>query len=227
MKMVAAPAPSPSEAKMQPAPVLSPQVPAQPVPTPTASVASVQFRTIEEGGKPPLKCRVMVTWRTPEGHKASQLQAVDSGEILTIVESTPLDGTAANHGKVTATLYHWGHNTSAPAGVPTPPLPSFAKAMPTGAPIDAVQPKAKDVAKAPEPAKVSDLAKTNSMAKASDTSNKVAWKPAETDRTADSQTAAEVAKAMDMFKAPAAGKANNSPQPAALPMAADTTKAPV
>jgi hypothetical protein len=237
--------PSLSEVKMQAAPAPSPPLAAQPAPSAPAQTASSPFRTIEEAGKPPLKCQVMVSWRTPEGHKASQLQAVDSGEILTIVESGPTDGTAANHGKVTATLYHWGHNTSAPAGVPTPPLPSFAKAMPSGAPVDASLAKAKDIAKAPEPAKSIDLAKTNdgtkataaikapetvkttTVAKASEVSKtKDTWKPAEADKVAESRTAAEVAKAMEMFKAPESAKAISPPKSQALPIAANTVKTP-
>ena len=61
-------------------------------------------------------------WRTPEGLSASQLQAITTGEYLTIVESGDVStsGGPANNSKVPAQLYHWGASKSPPPGVPVP-----------------------------------------------------------------------------------------------------------
>jgi hypothetical protein len=101
-----------------------------PPPPVAAQPSSVQYRTVEEPGKPSLKCRVMVTWQMPDGSKASQLQAVESGQIMTIVESGHNGGAAGQQSRVTATLYHWGHNQTAPKGVPTPPPSALVAAAP-------------------------------------------------------------------------------------------------
>jgi hypothetical protein len=91
----------------------TPSVPAMP--------AVVQYRTIQEAGKPALKCQVMAEWKTPDGVKASQLKAMDSGEIITIVQTGPVEGSASGAKAMTTKIYHWGKNTTPPAGVPLPP----------------------------------------------------------------------------------------------------------
>ena len=83
-----------------------------------ATKAPEEFRTIQEAGKPAQKCRVMARWQTPEGSPACQMQAIETGEILTIVEIGPASGGAKS---VATRIYHWGKNTTPPAGVPVPP----------------------------------------------------------------------------------------------------------
>jgi len=117
--------PSTGTAKFQPMPTGYAVKPAQtstPAPAPTAL-----YRTVDEPNKPPVKCRVMAEWKTPEGHKAAQLQSVESGEIMTMVEIAPVAGAA--NAKCTASLYHWGKSTTPPPGVPVPPLGAMTKTV--------------------------------------------------------------------------------------------------
>src|SRR5258708_7750988 len=91
-----------------------------PVPTSSGGAAE-RIMTVHENGTS-VRCRVVSTWRTAEGATAYQLQVLDSGEMMTIVE----DGPAATiqeprAGKVRALpmrIFHWGRNRVAPAGVP-------------------------------------------------------------------------------------------------------------
>src|SRR5438552_17966233 len=42
--------------------------------------------TGQETGKPAQKCKLLKSWRTPEGAQAYQVQALDSGGLMTIAE---------------------------------------------------------------------------------------------------------------------------------------------
>src|SRR5438874_11996789 len=63
----------------------------QPIPSsgPAAKPAesTVQYFTVQEIGKTGQKCKVLKTWKTPEGKIAYQVQALDTGEVMTGVES--------------------------------------------------------------------------------------------------------------------------------------------
>lgn len=79
--------------------------------------------TVQEPGKGPIKCKLIHSWKTPEGTKAYQVQAVDGGEMLTIVENggaRPVIG-ATGVQAVTTKIYHWGNSAAPPAGAPLPP----------------------------------------------------------------------------------------------------------
>ena len=60
--------------------------------------------TLQEKGGLPEKCRVLKTWTTDAGHKASLLQTLDSDEMVTVVQTT-----AARPGsrQVGASIYRW------------------------------------------------------------------------------------------------------------------------
>jgi hypothetical protein len=74
--------------------------------------------TVNEAGKPAQKCRLIKMWTQPSGGKACQVQAIDSGHIMTIVQSAPATG---GDGKTMAmTIYHWTGNTPHP-DAPMPP----------------------------------------------------------------------------------------------------------
>jgi hypothetical protein len=82
--------------------------------------------TIQEAGKPSQKCRVLKTWQTPEGVTAYQVQALDSGEVMTILEggpSTTMPGSRPGtrvHAMATR-IFHWGRDATPPDGTPMPP----------------------------------------------------------------------------------------------------------
>ena len=93
-------------------------------PVPTTSVGTGML-TIHENGKS-LRCRIITNWSTPDGSKAYQLQTIDNGEMITIVEDEP--ATTLQEpllaGKVKSLpmrIFHWGKSRVPPPGVPTPP----------------------------------------------------------------------------------------------------------
>ena len=60
-----------------------------PTPTVPAKASDSQERYVAVGdlGKPGQKCRVLKTWTMSNGHSAYQVQALDTGELITIEES--------------------------------------------------------------------------------------------------------------------------------------------
>src|SRR5262245_31455355 len=87
-------------------------------PSPVGRVISVQ-----ENGKPSQKCKVLKAWTMPGGSQAYEVQDVQTGEMLTILEGSPL-ATAPGSGirAVTSRIFRWGRNQERPpVGVPTAP----------------------------------------------------------------------------------------------------------
>jgi hypothetical protein len=102
-----------------------------PAGTPASTPAAPRgesFITVKEAGKPEQRCRVIKVWTTPEGATAREVQALDTKEIMTIVEIGPgtagpmTAGTAvpARSGAVTR-IFHWGRNRTPPPGAPSSP----------------------------------------------------------------------------------------------------------
>ena len=96
-------------------------------PAPTSSKRPGEsIMTVHENGKS-LRCRVLSSWRMSDGSKAYQLQSIDTGEMITIVEDGP--ATTLQEpllgGKVKSLpmrIFHWGmRNRMPPRGVPMPP----------------------------------------------------------------------------------------------------------
>ncbi len=109
-----------------------------PAPTPVAGTGE-RFITLHEDGKG-LRCRVIANWPLENGAKAYQLQAVESGESITIVEEGP--GTTMQEpllgGKLQSQpmrIFHWGTSKTPPPGVPAAPIsPATAPADVSGRP---------------------------------------------------------------------------------------------
>src|SRR5262249_37928430 len=81
------------------------------------------------------KCRLLQQWTQPNGREAYQVQAVDSGEMMTVVQSGPTTtAVGSGQGKTMAiTIYHWtGHTPHPLSPVPRttvqathiPPMPA-------------------------------------------------------------------------------------------------------
>jgi hypothetical protein len=71
--------------------------------------------TISERGKPAQKCRLLQQWTQPNGGEAYQVQALDSGELMTIVQFPATTVVGSGPGKMMAiTIYHWTGNTPHP-----------------------------------------------------------------------------------------------------------------
>jgi hypothetical protein len=91
---------------------------------PAAPAPRERFLTVEETGKPPQKCRLLKYWRLNTGYKGYQAQVVETGEMLTILESGPPATAGTPDGgrfkAVATTIYHWG-GPNPPAETPMPP----------------------------------------------------------------------------------------------------------
>jgi hypothetical protein len=53
----------------------------------TPATVSERILSVREGDKPAQRCRVLKTYQTPDGLLAHEVQAIDTGEVMTIVES--------------------------------------------------------------------------------------------------------------------------------------------
>jgi hypothetical protein len=95
---------------------------------------------VQELGKPGQKCKVLKTWREPDGSTATQVQALDTGELMTIVESEPTaapvsGGPVGMRLRAAATrIIHWSRDGSAPPGSPEPPASAVVVGQPNQIP---------------------------------------------------------------------------------------------
>lgn len=84
--------------------------------------SSERIMTVHENGKA-LRCRVVQSWRTSTGSQAHQLQVIETGEMMTIVEDgspTTVPGSQAQ--RLPMRIFHWNQRDRAmPAGAPMPP----------------------------------------------------------------------------------------------------------
>lgn len=79
--------------------------------------------SIREMDGPEQKARLVQSWALPGGRKACQVQVLETGEMLTIVETpaAATKGGAVGAKTVGVQIYHWGNETSPPEGTPVPP----------------------------------------------------------------------------------------------------------
>ena len=81
-----------------------------------------RIMTLHENGKA-LRCRVVQSWRTSNGTQAYQLQVIETGELVTILEDGPattVPGSSAT--RLPMRILHWGQRDRVPpAGAPVPP----------------------------------------------------------------------------------------------------------
>lgn len=86
--------------------------------------AEGQIVTVQEMGRPAQKCKVLKTWTEPDGTHAYQVQALDTGELMTIEGGQP-NLVPSRGGPVRAAamrIFHWGRRGDAfPPGTPQPP----------------------------------------------------------------------------------------------------------
>src|SRR5207253_5165801 len=113
----------------------SAQTPAAPSADPAGKVI-----TVNEPGKPPQKCRLMKMWTQPNGATACQVQTINTGHILTIVQSAP--NAPSKDGKtLVMTIYHWNGNTPHPMA-PVAPVRVETKPVVQTAATTVIQPGA-------------------------------------------------------------------------------------
>jgi hypothetical protein len=106
-------------------------------PAGTAAGKSADVITVQEMSRPAQKCVVIKTWQTADGARAYEVQALDTKEMMTIVESAPLPPPPGSNVRAAATrIFHWGPKHTPPAGAPVPPV-EVVKTAPAPAPATA------------------------------------------------------------------------------------------
>lgn len=121
------------------------------------ATASDRLITVQEPNRPAQVCRIVKCWKMPAGALAYQVQALDTGEMLTIVENGQLE-TPPSCGRpslraVATRIYHWGKCVRPPSGVPCPPVEWTANHPVPHAPKPAPLPANMPVAEKLEPKK--------------------------------------------------------------------------
>lgn len=134
--------------------IVQPSVPEQIKPVPAGSVAdpikpiaansNERIITVQEPGKPPQQCRVLREWKMNDGNWAKEVQALDTGEIMTIVDAGSIMEkpeaypTIRQQGR-SSSVIRWGRDRTPPSGTPMPPLaPASAVAAAPGTPLPPV-----------------------------------------------------------------------------------------
>jgi hypothetical protein len=104
---------------------------AQSVPPGTAAPRE-RYMTVREEGKPPQRCKLLKTWHEADGSTAFQVQAVDSGELITIVQSGSAPTESGGHKTVASRIFHWGPENKPSAQTPVPPPNATVLGTPMG-----------------------------------------------------------------------------------------------
>src|SRR5437870_8098385 len=78
--------------------------------------------TVREPGRPDQKCRILKTWKQPDGTMAFEVQCLETEEHLTLVEMGSAEAGPTDPTKgMKSRIYHWGQSATPPAGVPQMP----------------------------------------------------------------------------------------------------------
>ena len=86
-----------------------------------------RFLTVNEKGKAPIKCKLILAWTNKTGQQCYLVEALETGNIITIVQNDP-----NSKEKNSTTNYHWVNANTPPANSPVPPQynSSIAKTLP-------------------------------------------------------------------------------------------------
>ncbi len=96
----------------------------------SSPLEKARYINVTEEGKPPQRCRLLKTWREANGAAAFQVQAVDTGEMMTIIGTAP-QGAGRDAREMTTRIFRWGSANKPPAGAPVPPPTVTASATQT------------------------------------------------------------------------------------------------
>lgn len=105
-------------------------------PAPTGPVAAgtpERIMVVHENGAS-IRCRVLHTWLLPDGRTAHQLQALETGEMITIVDDALPEGAPPGGLRgLPKRIFHWGRRShTPPSGAPIPPHLVDMLATPSG-----------------------------------------------------------------------------------------------
>ena len=84
-----------------------------------------RFLTVNEKGKDPVKCRLILAWTTKTSQQCYLVEAIETGNKITIVQNA-----ATSKEKNSTTNYHWANANTPPASSPIPPEYNNVKAAP-------------------------------------------------------------------------------------------------
>jgi hypothetical protein len=98
------------------------------VPAPVAvGVLPERIMVVNENGRS-LRCRILESWQLPDGKMAHQVQVLNNGEMLTIIDEKTASSSSlfARPKAARKQIFHWGtDNLIPPPGVPLPPHASI------------------------------------------------------------------------------------------------------
>jgi hypothetical protein len=78
--------------------------------------------TVQEPGRTPQVCTILKVWTQPDGSRGYQVQAQDTGERMTVLESLPTGSKSAGTAHTaTSRVFRYGASPTPPPGVPAPP----------------------------------------------------------------------------------------------------------
>lgn len=92
-----------------------------------------RYITVREQGKPPQRCKLVKSWRELNGTPVFQVQAVESGEMMTILGSSP-SAPGGDPRAMSTRIFRWGNSNKPPVGAPQAPGTAAAKAAPSTPP---------------------------------------------------------------------------------------------
>ncbi len=97
------------------------QLPVSQAAAPTPVTGRVMV--VQEHGKPAQRCLVLRSWTLPDGTEAFEVQGLETGEVMTIVEagSAAPAVQSAPHKTMSTRIFHWGKSQAPPAGAPLAP----------------------------------------------------------------------------------------------------------
>jgi len=75
-----------------------------------------RFLTVNEKGKAPVKCKLILSWTNKAGQQCYLVEALETGNKITIVQNDP-----NSKDKNSTTNYHWVNANTPPANSPIPP----------------------------------------------------------------------------------------------------------
>ena len=75
-----------------------------------------RFLTVNEKGKAPIKCKLILAWTNKTGQQCYLVEALENGTKITIVQNDP-----NSKEKNSTTNYHWVNANTPPANCPIPP----------------------------------------------------------------------------------------------------------
>lgn len=84
-----------------------------------------RFLTVNEKGKAPIKCKLILAWTNKTGQQCYLVQSVETGAKITIVQNP-----ASSKEQNSTTNYHWANATTPPASSPIPPEYNIVKTTP-------------------------------------------------------------------------------------------------